>query len=181
MKAIACGREHGTAILAILNDVIATSTALYDYKPRDMTMMNAWLDSKEKGSFPVIGLVDEADRLLGFGTYGPFRPHPAYKYSVEHSIYVDERFRRRGAGRRLLKLTIEAARDQGYHNLIAGIDAGNTASIALHRELGFECCGTVKHAGFKFGQWLDLQFFQLIFEGPPDPVDGDACAAPRPR
>jgi L-amino acid N-acyltransferase YncA len=168
---IACGRDYSAQMLAILNEVIATTTALYDYKPRDMAMMASWFDVKERGSFPVIGLVDGAGKLLAFGSYGTFRAWPAYKYTVEHSVYVEKSFRRQGAGRLVLTKLIEVATAHGYHNMVAGIDAANQPSIALHQELGFELCGTVKHAGFKFGRWVDLQLHQLILPGPTEPVD----------
>jgi len=172
MKRIICGRPYSSQILAILNEVIASSTALYDYEPRTMSMMESWFDAKEKGKFPVLGLVDDADRLMAFATYGTFRAFPAYKYSVEHSVYVHAEHRGRGTGRLMLQAVIETASEQGYHNLIAGIDAANQASLAIHQKLGFSYCGTIQHAGFKFGHWIDLQFHQLLLPGPPHPVDG---------
>src|SRR5690349_784964 len=90
VRLIDCDRSRAQEILAILNDAIEHSTALYDYRPRTMAMMESWFDAKEKGQYPVIGAVDESDRLLGFASYGPFRNWPAYKYSVEHSVYVDK-------------------------------------------------------------------------------------------
>ncbi|MEI8044903.1 MAG: N-acetyltransferase family protein, partial [Verrucomicrobiota bacterium] len=107
-----------------------------------------------------------------FASYGSFRAWPAYKYSVEHSIYVDARFRRRGVGRRLLEALIAAAREQDYHALIGAIDAENQASLALHERLGFTHCGTIRQVGFKFGRWLDLSFYQLILATPLQPLDG---------
>jgi len=87
MRLVACSyAAQGPAILEILNDAIVTSTALYDYHPRAPESMFAWFAAKDAGRFPVIGAVDEAERLLGFATYGTFRAWPAYKYSVEHSV-----------------------------------------------------------------------------------------------
>jgi L-amino acid N-acyltransferase YncA len=172
MRNVLCGRQYAGQILAILNDAILNSTALYDYEPRTLAMMDAWFDVKERGSFPVLGLVDDSDKLLAFGSYGTFRVRPAYKYSVEHSVYVERESRRKGFGELTLRSLLTAARDQGYHTVIGGIDAENQASIALHLKLGFACCGTVRHAGFKFGRWLDLEFYQLLFDGPAHPVDG---------
>src|SRR5690606_19104810 len=101
--------------------------------------------------------------------FGPFRAFPAYKYTVEHSVYVAAKFRGQGAGRRLLEAVISAAQARQYHTLVGVIDAQNAASIALHERLGFERAGTVRHAGFKFGRWLDIVFYQLILDGPSDP------------
>ncbi len=173
MKVVQCEhKRHAAAILAIFNEAIANTTALYDYKPRTMEMMTAWFDAKSKGKYPVIGIESDSGELMGFASYGTFRERPAYKYSVEHSVYVDTRFRRRGVGRRLVEEIIIAARGQNYHVLIGGIDATNGASIKLHEGLGFTHCGTVRHAGFKFGKWLDLVFYQLILATPANPVDG---------
>jgi L-amino acid N-acyltransferase YncA len=172
MRLIACDRSRSGAVLAILNEAIENSTALYDYQARTPAMMDAWYDAKEKARYPVIGVIDAADELLGFGSYGPFRAWPAYKYSVEHSLYVERAHRGHGIGRLLLTELIAAATRQDYHTLIGGIDAQNAASIALHRRLGFEQCGHIRHAGFKFNRWLDLTLHQLLLKTPAHPVEG---------
>jgi L-amino acid N-acyltransferase YncA len=173
MQLIQCEpNRHAEAILAIFNEAIVHSTALYDYKPRTMQMMEAWFAAKSTGNYPVIGIENEAGDLMGFGSYGTFRAWPAYKYSVEHSVYVDARFRGRGVGKRLLQDVIAAAQRQGYHTLVGGIDSTNAVSIRLHESLGFSHCGTIRQAGFKFGRWLDLSFYQLILSTPSDPTDG---------
>jgi L-amino acid N-acyltransferase len=172
MRIIACDRAHSGAVLAILNEAIENSTALYDYRVRTPAMMDAWYDAKEQAGHPIIGVVDAAGQLLGFGSYGPFRAWPAYKYSVEHSLYVERAHRGQGIGRLLLAELVAAATRQDYHMLIGGIDAQNTASIALHRRLGFEQCGHIRHAGFKFNRWLDLTLHQLLLKTPAHPVDG---------
>jgi len=173
VKLITCeAARHSAAILAILNDAIVNSTALYDYQPRTAQNMASWFDAKAKGRYPVIGVENEAGELMGFASYGAFRGWPAYKYTVEHSVYVDARFRGQGVGRVLLKAVIEVAEQQDYHVLVGGIDATNAVSIRLHESLGFEPCGIVRHAGFKFGRWLDLAFYQLILKTPATPVDG---------
>jgi phosphinothricin acetyltransferase len=173
MRVISCDlQHHGEAILAIFNEAIVHSTALYDYKPRTMEMMAAWFEGKAKGNYPVIGIENDAGEFMGFGTYDVFRARPAYKYSVEHSVYVDTRFRGHGVGKRLLQEVIAAAQAQNLHVIVGGIDAANDVSIRLHEALGFTYCGTVKQAGFKFGRWLDLVFYQLILSTPAQPVDG---------
>jgi L-amino acid N-acyltransferase len=173
MKIVACdAARHSAPILAIFNDAIANSTALYDYEPRAPESMAGWFDAKARGRYPVIGIENDAGELMGFASYGPFRAWPAYKYSIEHSIYVDARFRGEGLGRVLLKEIIAAAGKQDYHVMVGGIDAANAVSIKLHESLGFTHAGTVRHAGFKFGRWLDLAFYQLILPTPATPVDG---------
>ena len=173
MKIVTCSYDaHAGSILAILNDAIVNSTALYDYVPRPEKSMVGWFKTKEEGAFPVIGVESEEGQLLGFASYGTFRAWPAYKYSVEHGIYVQKNHHRKGLGRLLMKRLIERAREQEYHVLIGGIDMANANSIALHQSLGFAHAGTVLQAGFKFGRWLDLGFYQLLLDTPQVPRDG---------
>ena len=173
MRIVPCEpKRHSEQILAIFNDAIVNSTALYDYKPRTSQMMITWFDAKAKGKFPVIGMENDAGDLIGFASYGTFRVWPAYKYSIEHSVYVDARFRGQGIGQRLLHEIINAAQEQNYHLMVGVIDAANSVSIRLHEKLGFVHCGTIRHAGFKFGRWLDVVFYQLILSTPTDPIDG---------
>lgn len=173
MKIVNCERDrHSASILAIFNEAIANSTALYDYHPRNPEFMAGWFESKTRGNYPVIGVEDDAGELLGFATYGPFRERPAYKYTIEHSVYVHARHRGQGVGRMLLGAIVLAAEKQDYHVMVGGIDAENAVSIRLHESLGFKACGIVRQAGFKFGRWLDLAFYQLILRTPAAPVDG---------
>ncbi len=173
MTLVDCTEErHAMAILDIFNDAIVHSTALYDYTPRPPEAMAAWFATKRANGFPVIGYEDDAGTLLGFASYGTFRAWPAYKYSVEHSIYIHRDHRGRGLGRRLLQAIVEAAQAREVHTLIGGIDAANAASIALHEKLGFQHAGTIRQAGFKFGRWLDLAFYQRLLATPAHPVDG---------
>lgn len=164
--------RHADAILDIFNDAIVNSTALYDYKPRPPESMVAWFDAKRAGGFPVIGIEDENGTLLGFGSYGTFRGWPAYKYTVEHSVYVHKDHRGYGLGRLIMQALIAAARQNDVHAMMGGIDATNAGSIALHEQLGFRHVGTLPEVGFKFGRWLDLAFYQLLLETPAHPVDG---------
>jgi phosphinothricin acetyltransferase len=173
MRVIQCEEaRHAEAILAIFNDAIVNSTALYDYQPRTREMMTAWFQTKAKGKYPVVGIENDSGELLGFGSYGTFRAWPAYKYSIEHSVYVDARFRGQGIGRRLLQEIILNAQKQDYHTLVGVIDAANSISVRLHESLGFTHCGTIRQAGFKFQRWLDVVFYQLILATPADPADG---------
>jgi phosphinothricin acetyltransferase len=172
MKIIECDAGFAEEIRCIFNEAIIHSTALYDYQPRSTEMMQKWFTAKEEGGFPVIGMVDAEGELMGFGSYGTFRAWPAYKYTVEHSLYVATKFRGQGIGKRLLQEIICRAEDQGYHLLIGGIDSENMVSKALHVRLGFSHAGTIREVGFKFGRWLDLDFYQLILKTPKDPRDG---------
>jgi phosphinothricin acetyltransferase len=170
---IRCSYEtHAGAILEIFNEAIVNSTALYDYQPRARESMAGWFKAKEECGLPVIGAVDSLGHLLGFASYGTFRAWPAYKYSVEHSVYVHKDHRGKGIGAGLLQKLIEAAKEHQFHVMVGGIDVTNSASVALHEKLGFVHAGTVRHAAFKFGAWRDLGFYQLLLETPVHPIDG---------
>lgn len=173
MKLIHCQFEpHGPPILEILNHEILTSTALYDYHPRSLRSMETWFANKQDHGFPILGATNAEGRLLGFATYGTFRAWPAYKYTVEHSVYVHPDFRGQGVGSQLLATLIEAAAEQQLHTLIGVIDSQNQASLALHQRWGFEAAGCIRQAGFKFGQWLDIVFMQKLLTTPREPQDG---------
>jgi L-amino acid N-acyltransferase YncA len=173
MQIIDCTYDkHANDILEILNEVIVNSTALYDYKARFPTSMVAWFEAKQLGSYPVIGAVNEQDKLMGFASYGCFRNWPAYKYTVEHAVYVHKQHRGNGIGSALMVRLIEEAKKQRYHAIIGGIDTANKASIIMHEKLGFSHCGTLKQVGFKFGRWLDLAFYQMLLGTPEHPIDG---------
>jgi L-amino acid N-acyltransferase YncA len=164
--------SHAQEVLDILNQAIVSSTALYDYKPRKIETMVGWFKKKDIGGFPVIGVTNDAGQLMGFATYGTFRAWPAYKYSVEHSVYIHIDHRGKGLGRLLMQQLIISARRQQYHTMIGGIDISNIASISLHEKLGFTHAGTIKQAAYKFDRWLDLGFYQLLLDSPKNPVDG---------
>ncbi len=166
MKIITCGREYAEQILEIFNDAIANSTALYEYEPRTMQTMENWFNVKEENQYPVIGIINENDGLMGFATYGTFRKFPAFKFTVEHSLYVHPSHRGKGLGKILMEEIISQARSQQYHCMVAGIDSSNHQSIELHKKFGFEFSGRITQSGYKFGKWLDLDFYQLILETP---------------
>lgn len=170
MTWIDCTRDHLEPIRAIFNEAIVNSTALYDYVPRSREFMESWFAIKEEKNLPIIGVLDENGELMAFGSYGPWRAHAAYKYSIEHSIYVDTRFRGSGLGKQMLQKLIERAQGQGYHMMIGVIDAQNAPSISLHVKAGFEPCGQIRQAGYKFGRWLDLVMYQLVLPTPEHPV-----------
>lgn len=159
------------AILDIYNDAIINTTSVYDYKPHTLEMRQMWFDEKLQKNIPV--LVSEINgTVAGFTSYGPFRAWPAYKYSIEHSVYVHRDFRNQGIARKLLIELIDSVRSKNVHTIIAGIDADNAASIHLHKQLGFEDAGYFREVGFKFGKWLNLRFLQLILNNNLQPTEG---------
>ena len=158
-------------LLTIYNEVILNTTAVYTYEPQTMEARAAWYMDKIAARYPVF--VAEGDgRVVGFSSYGPFRAWPAYKYTIENSVYVSEDQRGKGIGRMLIKPLIDSARVQGFHAVIAGIDASNAASIRLHASFGFQEVAHFKQVGYKFGRWLDLKFMELLLETPANPKEG---------
>jgi phosphinothricin acetyltransferase len=148
------------AITRIFNDAIVNTTAVYFYDPVTEKNRMEWLAAKLEDRWPVF-VADETGEVRGFSTYGPFRPWPAYQYSVEHSVYVHPERRGQGIGKMLIPPLIESAKARGIHTMIAGIDSSNTASLRLHQHFGFVQVAHFKEVGFKFDRWLDLVFLQL--------------------
>ena len=160
------------AILEIYNDAIVNTTAVYAYTPHTLAQRLAWFRAHREAGYPVF--VFEADhKAVGFAAFGSFREWPAYKYTVENSIYVHPDYRRRGIARQLMEQLITVAAEQQYATMVAGIDSQNEGSIRLHEQLGFKNVGTIQKAGFKFGRWLDLTFYQLMLSGPAHPVEAE--------
>jgi phosphinothricin acetyltransferase len=151
------------AILEIYNHSIIHTTSVYSYKPYSIAMLKKWFDEKAENNYPVF-VAETDNKVVGFAVYGSFRNWPAYKYSVEHSVHVHPDYRRRGIAKKLMQEIINFANKNKVHTIIAGIDASNTASIQLHKQLGFEEVAHFKEVGYKFGKWLDLKFFQLILK-----------------
>jgi phosphinothricin acetyltransferase len=149
------------AILAMYNDVIMNTTAVYDYEPHTLEMRRTWYNLKQEQGIPVFVAMED-DKLVGFSSYGPFRAWAAYKYSVENSIYVAASHRGKGIAKLLMQPLIDAATANGLHTILAGIDASNETSIHLHENFGFQKVALMKEVGFKFNKWLDLVFMQLI-------------------
>jgi L-amino acid N-acyltransferase len=148
-------------MLAIYNDAVLTTTAVYDYKPRSAQDQAAWFEAKQDLSLPVL-VAEAKEEVVGFASYGPFRPWPAYLHSVENSLYVSAGWRGRGVGSRLLPALIGRAASDGLHTMIAGIDAANEPSLRLHAKFGFERVAQFREVGWKFERWLDLAFLQLM-------------------
>jgi L-amino acid N-acyltransferase YncA len=164
MQVIDCETAHLEAMRAIVNDVIAHTTALYEFEPRSPQAMRAWWDSRHHDGWPVVGVLDTSDQLLGFGSFGPFRAQPAYQYTVEHSLYVARDHRGRGIGRLLLQTLIDRAVARHLHVMVGGIDADNAPSIALHERMGFRRVATMPQVARKFDRWLDLLLYQRTLD-----------------
>jgi L-amino acid N-acyltransferase YncA len=103
-------------------------------------------------------------KVAGFGMYGEFRFREAYRFTVEHSVYVSEDFKGKGIGGKLLTRLIEEAKSQNLHTMIGVIDAENKESILFHEKFGFQTVGVIRESGFKFNRWLDSVLMQLFLD-----------------
>ena len=148
------------AILSIYNDAVMKTTAIWNEAPSDLDSRRVWFAQRREAGFPV--LVADDDGVLGYGTFGQFRPFEGYRHTVEHSVYVLDEAQGKGLGRMLLAALIEEARGMGKRVMIGAIDASNYGSLALHEHMGFEETGRLPGVGEKFGKRLDLVLVQKM-------------------
>lgn len=151
------------SILNIYNDAILNTTSVYSEEPHTLEMRQAWYQERVNNGFPVL-VAEEAGKIAGFCAYGHFRTWPCYRFTVEHSVYIDPLFRGQGISKLLLRPLINIARQKGIHAMIAGIDSENQVSYHLHQSLGFRQVAHFKEVGFKFDRWLDLLFMELLLD-----------------
>ena len=149
------------AITRIYAHAVAYGTASFELTPPDDTEMARRLNDLSDKGFPY--LVAEIDgALAGYAYAGPYRTRPAYRHTVENSVYVAPDSQRRGVGRALLAALIEAAQAHGFRQMIAviGDSTRQAGSIGLHQALGFHHVGILENVGFKHGRWLDSVLMQ---------------------
>jgi phosphinothricin acetyltransferase len=151
--------EDAEDILAIYNFAAINTTAVWTDGPADLASRRNWITERQQAGYPVLVAMKGRD-VVGFASFGDFRPFPGYRHTVENSVYVDERHHRAGIGHSLLAALIERATMLNKHAMIAGIEAANAGSIGLHASLGFAEVGRMPEVGCKFGRWLDLVFMQ---------------------
>lgn len=147
------------AILAIYNDAVVNTAAIWNDDVVDLDNRLAWFAARQGQGYPVLVAV-EGDDVLGYASYGDFRAFQGYRFTVENSIYVASAARGKGAGTALLGALVEHAGANGKHVMVAGIEAGNEVSIRLHARHGFVETARMPELGFKFGRYLDLVFLQ---------------------
>jgi L-amino acid N-acyltransferase len=162
----AAGSGDLPQILAIYNEVIATSTAVYSIEPVALAERAEWFEQRRRRGFPVLVAAD-GESVLGFSSFGEFRGAWAgYRYSVEHSVHVRADARGRGIGRDLVAALFPLAAALGKHVMIGAVDAANDGSLRFHEKLGFERVGHFREVGRKFDRWLDLVFVQRFLDPP---------------
>ncbi len=147
------------AILAIHNDAVLTTTAIWNSTPVDIEDRRAWLAGRRQAGYPVL-VAEQAGEVAGYASFGDWRAWEGYRFTVENSIYIRADRRGHGIGSALLAPLVAAAGRLGKHVMVAGIEAGNAASIRLHHRHGFVQVAHFREVGEKFGRWLDLVFLQ---------------------
>jgi L-amino acid N-acyltransferase YncA len=151
--------EDLPGLVAIYNEVVATSTAIYSSTPVTVEERRTWWQARSAAGYPLLVARDAAG-VTGFATFGDFRAWPGYRFTVEHSVHVRADGRGRGLGTLLVQALFPRAAALGKHMMIAGVDAANGASIRFHERLGFQRSGHLREVGYKFDRWLDLVFLQ---------------------
>ncbi|HVU89413.1 MAG TPA: GNAT family N-acetyltransferase [Pirellulales bacterium] len=158
-------RDATTADLPAISDIynyyVHHSTCTYQLQPETLADRQAWFSLHAPERFPVV-VVEQVKQVVGWGSLSKFHARAGYDGTVEASVYIADGFHRRGLGRMVLEHLIERARRNGFHVLIGGASADQTASIALQESLGFTRVGHLKEVGRKFDQWLDVVYLQLI-------------------
>jgi phosphinothricin acetyltransferase len=151
------------AIRAIYNDAVLNTTAVFDYVAREPQAQRDWMQMKADQNLPVLVATDD-DTVVGYSSYGQFRPWPAFLYTAENAIYIAPGRRGQGIGQTLLGALIAVAKQRGLRSMVAAITAENAASLHLHEKLGFQRTGLIRDSGWKFDRWLDLVFLQRMLQ-----------------
>jgi phosphinothricin acetyltransferase len=148
------------AITSIYDREVRHGTATFELTPPDLTEMTRRFRSLMDGGFPYLAATLEGE-VVGYAYAGPYRPRPAYRFTVENSVYLAPAMHRQGIGMKLLRRLIEECEARSYRQMIAVIgDSANAGSIGLHSRAGFQMIGTHPNVGFKFGRWLDTVMMQ---------------------
>jgi L-amino acid N-acyltransferase YncA len=150
------------AINDIYNHYVLHSTCTYQEEPESLE--NRWQWFKHHGEKHPIIVAEMKGHVVGWGSLSAYHARSAYRRTVENSVYIHHQHHRCGLGSLLLQELIVLARNLGHRAIIAGIDADQTASVALHTRFNFEKVGHLKQVGFKFGRWLDVIYMELILD-----------------
>ena len=149
-------------LLEIYNDAIQNLTATFDLEPQTLEERKLWFEAHDE-NYPLI--VAEIDgKVAGYCSLSPYRPKKAYRQTTEISIYLNSSFRGHGIGKQLMTEIIKQAKQLNFHAIIAIITGGNEVSVKLHERFGFQFMGYLKEVGFKFDEWQDVHFYQLLLK-----------------
>lgn len=150
------------ALRDIFNDAVLNTTAIWMDNVVDLANRQAWFAARAQQGYPILVAENAAGEVVGYASFGDWRPFDGFCHTVEHSVYIRADQRGKGLGPQLLTALIERAKSCDKHVMVAAIESGNAASIRLHQRLGFAITGQMPQVGRKFGRWLDLTFMQLI-------------------
>jgi phosphinothricin acetyltransferase len=153
-------RSDLSAVNEIYNYYVLHSTCTYQEEPETIASRRQWF-GRHGAKHPVV-VAEVNDEVVGWGSLSAYHPRSAYRRTVENSVYVHHQHHRRGMGSLLLKDLIVRARAFGHHAIIAGIDAEQAGSVALHDRFGFQKVGQFRQVGFKFRRWLDVIYMELV-------------------
>lgn len=160
MQVRAAQLDDAEAIREIYNVEVTSSTVTFDLVPRSLEMQRAWLTERD-GAHAVL-VAESFGTVVGFASLSPYRDRPAYRTTVEDSVYVHRDHQGTGVGYALLDRLVRLATDHGFHAMIGRIVAGHAASIKLHERCGFTQVGLEREIGRKFGKWLDVVTMQKL-------------------
>jgi phosphinothricin acetyltransferase len=163
MKYRLAAHDDAEAIRVIYNREVLGSTVTFDMVARTPEDQLAWMD-EHSGAHPAVVAVDDFETVQGFGSLSPYRPRPAYRTTVEDSVYVVPEVQGQGVGKGILTELVRLAGAHGFHAVMARIVGGHEASIAVHRSCGFELVGVEREVGRKFGRWLDVVLMQRLID-----------------
>lgn len=158
------------AITKIYNQAILRTTATFDTEPKSLEEQKLWFESHGP-KYPVL-VAEEDGKIVGWASLSKWSDRCAYSDTAEISLYIDEKERGKGIGRKLLETIVLEGEKTGLHSIIARIAEGNQMSIHLHQSVGFEHIGIMKEVGRKFGRLLDVYLMQRIYKSPHDFVGG---------
>ena len=150
------------ALRDIFNDAVLNTTAIWMDNVVDLANRQAWFAARAQQGYPILVAENADGEVVGYASFGDWRPFDGFCHTVEHSVYIRADQRGKGLGPQLLAALIERAKACDKHVMVAAIESGNAASIRLHQHLGFAITGQMPQVGRKFGRWLDLTFMQLI-------------------
>ncbi|MDQ6838723.1 MAG: N-acetyltransferase family protein [Actinomycetota bacterium] len=153
--------DDAEAIRSIYNHEVLNAWVTFDIVERTADEQHRWLD-EHSGAHPAVVAADARGRIAAFGSLSPYRARPAYRTTVEDSVYVHRSARGQGVGQAILVELVNLAGSHGFHAIMARIVDGHEASIKLHRDCGFELVGVERQVGRKFGRWLDVVLMQKL-------------------
>lgn len=162
--------DDAAACVAIYGPVVERTAISFETVPPTVAEMADRIARSQNHSAWLV--CEDAAGVAGYAYGSAYRARPAYDWTAETTVYVHERSRRAGVGTRIYRSLLGVLRRQGFRSAMAGITLPNEGSVRLHESMGFAAAGHVRDAGWKFGRWHDVGFWQLVL--------GEGCVPDRP-